>query len=329
MPGSDPQPFRFGIRTGDAPDIATLTTSVRMAEDLGYHAALFTDHYLGPGPAMTAANHPIQPFAAIPAATYAATRTTTLRIGFRVLCIDYHQPVVLAKELATIDQISAGRLEVGLGAGWVSSEYEAMGVPFNAAGTRIKKLGQVARLLRAAFGPDDVDIDGDGVHASGFNAVPKPFSPAGPPIAIGGGGRKVLTLAGEVADIVAFNINNASGKLDFRGPQQSTPELTDERVGWVRDAASAAGRPIPISEIGIAAAAVGTDDVDELAAPFKGFFGLPTHDIVDHPHALIGSVDAICDRLLERRGRYGFSYITVRDRVMESFAPVVARLAGT
>jgi alkanesulfonate monooxygenase SsuD/methylene tetrahydromethanopterin reductase-like flavin-dependent oxidoreductase (luciferase family) len=187
----------------------------------------------------------------------------------------------------------------------------------------------VVRLLRAAFGPDDVEIDGDGVHASGFNAVPKPFSPPGPPIAIGGGGRKILSLAGQAADIVAFNINNASGKLDSHGPQQSTAEITNERVGWVRDAAAAADRrAAPIFEIGIAAAAVGSDDVEQASAPFQDFFGLPAGEIAAHPHALIGSVESICDQLIERRERFGFSYITVRDRVMESFAPVVAKLAG-
>lgn len=329
VPESSRQPFRFGVRTGDAPDVQTLINTVRKAEGLGYHSALFTDHYLGPGRAMEAAHHPVQPFAAIPAATFAATQTTTLHIGFRVLCIDYHNPVVLAKELATIDQLSGGRLEVGLGAGWINSEYEGMGVQFDSAGTRIKRLGQVTRLLRAAFGPDDVHIDADGVFASGFNAVPKPVSASGPPIAIGGGGRKVLSLAGQVADIVAFNINNASGKLDSHGPRQSTAELTDQRVGWVRAAAAAGDRVgEPIFEIGIAATAVGNEDAEEAVAPFRSFFGLPAAEIIDHPHALIGSAESICERLLERRERYGFSYITVRDRVMESFAPVVAKLAG-
>ncbi|SNQ45263.1 conserved hypothetical protein [Frankia canadensis] len=323
----DPQPFRFGVRAGSSATPAELVDTAREAEDLGYYSVLFTDHYLGPGRAMAAANHPAQPLAAIPSATFAAARTSTIRVGFRVLCIDYHNPVVLAKELATIDQLSGGRLEIGLGAGWIQSEYDAMGVPFDTAGTRIKRLGTVVELLRAAFGPGEVDVDGHGVRASGFEALPKPVAATGPPIAIGGGGRKVLTLAGRAADIVAFNLNNAAGRLDPNGPRSSTAALTDERVRWVHEAAAATARTAPpMLEVGIAATAV-SDHVEQAAGQFEAFFGLPGKEIVDHPHALIGSVDDICETLLERRSRYGFSYITIRDRVMKSFAPVVDRLA--
>jgi probable F420-dependent oxidoreductase len=320
-------PFRFGVRAGAAQTVGGMIETARRAEALGYWSVLYTDHYLGPGEAMAQARHPAQPFAAIPAAAAAAMSTTTIRVGFRVLCVDYHNPVVLAKELATIDVLSGGRLEVGLGAGWIESEYQAMGVPFDPPGLRIRRLSQVIDVLRACFGGGQVNVDGDvGVHAAGFTALPAPVQEPWPPIAVGGGGRKVLTLAGEKADIVAFNFNNQSGKLDAAGPRSSTAELTDERITWVRKAAAERSE-LPLLEIGIAAAAV-TRSEREGAERFREFFGLDTEDIIEHPHALVGDVDAICDKLQARRARYGFSYVTVRDRVLEDFAPVVARLAG-
>jgi probable F420-dependent oxidoreductase len=299
-----------------------------MAEEFGYYSVLFTDHYLGPGSAMTEANHVPQPLASVPSAVLSALVTTTLHVGFRVLCIDYHNPVVLAKELATLDQISGGRLEVGLGAGWVKSEYEAMGVQFDTAGKRIARLGAVVSLLRSAFRSEQVDVDAAGVRAFGFTALPTPVRAEGPPIAVGGGGPKILSLAGATADIVAFNINHGGGRLDGRGAELATAEITDERVAWVCEAAADAGRETPTLEIGITASAIGSDDIEAATMPFRDAYRMPPAAIVEHPHALIGSVDAICDRLVERRERYGFSYITIRDRVMESFAPVVARLAG-
>ncbi|MCX4095643.1 TIGR03621 family F420-dependent LLM class oxidoreductase [Nocardia sp. alder85J] len=327
-PNSTTQPFRFGVRAGSASTANELVDGARRAEDLGYSSLLYTDHYPGPGAAMSAANHPAQPLAAIPAVTAAAMSTSTLRIGFRVLCVDYHNPVVLAKEMATIDVLSGGRLEVGLGAGWIESEYRAMGVTFDRPGVRIRRLGEVIDLMHACFAGGAVGVNGTaGVHADGFEALPAPVQRPRPPIAIGGGGRKVLSLAGSKADIVAFNFNNGSGRLDSAGPRSSTADLTDERVRWVRQAAADRADQ-PTLEIGIAALNVTASRLAG-AERFSDFFGLGPSDIIDHPHALVGDVDAICDDLQKRRERYGFSYITVRDQAIAEFAPVVARLAGT
>jgi probable F420-dependent oxidoreductase len=241
------------------------------------------------------------------------------------LCIDYHHPVVLAKELATLDLFSGGRLEVGLGAGWITSEYDAMGIPMDAASTRIGRLAEVVALLKASFRGEEVDIDGVcGVRAHGYRATPAPVQQPGPPIVIGGGGRRVLELAAREGDIVTFNFDNRAGMLSAAGPRGSTDQATAEKVRWVRDAA---GDRDPVLEMGCYFVNV-TDRPRDAAAAFQGFFQLEIDDIIRHPHVLVGTVDAICETLEERRERYGFSSINVLDNAAEEFAPVVARLAG-
>src|SRR5687767_2999712 len=126
---ADVRPFRFAVQAYSAESAGAWRDLARKVEELGYSTLHLADHYIGPGPALSATNHPVQTLAAVPAMAVAAEATTTLRVGSRVLCIDYHHPVVLAKELATIDVLSEGRLEAGLGAGWLAGEYEAMGIP--------------------------------------------------------------------------------------------------------------------------------------------------------------------------------------------------------
>lgn len=320
--------FRFGLMARGGTSGAEVKARARAAEDLGYYSILYNDHYLGTGAAMTAANHPPQDIAAIPAAVLAADATSRLTVGFRVLCIDYHNPVVLAKELATLALFSEGRIEVGLGAGWLEPEYEAMGVPFDRAGIRIARLEEVTQLLREFFAGGQMDVRGaHGVTATGFEALP--HLDKAPPIAIGGGGRKVLSLAARQADVVAFNINNQAGKLNAEGPRSSTAEATAEKIGWVREAAGDRFEDL-ILEIG-AYFTIVTDDAaaaaSELGEMTRGMFDMPVKETLDHPHVLIGTVDEICERLQERRERYGFSYVTIREADMEAFAPVVARLS--
>jgi len=321
------KPFRFGVMTAGAATAAEIRDKARTVEALGYHSLLYNDHYAGPGPAMEAANHGPQPIAAIPAVVVSAEVTSTLVVGFRVLAVDYHNPVVLAKELASIDLLSEGRLEIGMGAGWITSEYEAMGIAMDRPGVRIARLGEAIDVVRAAMGDGLVEVHGEtGVRASGFEGTPKPVQRPCPPIAVGGGGRKVLELAARKADIVAFNVNNRAGKLSADGTRESTADATLEKIGWVREAAGARMDDLEL-EIGAYFSTV-TNDPKAVAGELSGYFGLDVDDVLDHPHALIGSVDAICDLIRERRERFGFSYITVLDHNAEAFAPIVERMTG-
>jgi probable F420-dependent oxidoreductase len=322
------RPFRFAVQTFNADSPAAWRDRARRIEALGYSALHLADHYLGPGPALESTRHPLQSLAAVPSMTVAAEVTSTLRIGCRVFCVDYRPIAVLVKEAATIDWFSDGRLEFGLGAGWLAGEYEAFGIPLDAAGVRVSRLAEAVTAAKAVFSGEPVDVDGEHIRLHGFSGAPASVQRPHPPIMIGGGAPRVLALAGREADIVSLNFDNSSGKIGPAGVQSSTADKVADKVRWVRDAAAAAGRDVPEIEIGGYFTVV-TDDPASVAAGFGQLFGLTPDEIVEHPHCLIGSVDEITDRLVGRRERYGISYVTVNDSAMESFAPVVERLAGT
>jgi probable F420-dependent oxidoreductase len=320
------RPFRFGLQSYSADSAQHWRDQARRAESLGFSTFSVADHVIGPGPALTATNHPIQNVACVPAMAVAIEATSTINIGARVFCVDYRQPVMFAKELATLDFFADGRLELGLGAGWLQGEYEAMGVQWDRAGVRLDRFEETLRLIRAHFGEGLVDVVGEHVNASGFEGVPKP--PKGnPPIMIGGGAKRVLGIAGREADIVSLNFNNSSGKIGPAGVGSSTAELTAEKIGWVRDGAGDRFDDIEI-EIG-AYFTVVTDAREATLAKMAPMFALEPEHLGEHPHALIGSVDAICDQLIQRREKYGISYITFSGSVVEAVAPIVERLAGT
>jgi len=252
--------------------------------------------------------------------------TDTIRVGCRVFCIDFHVPAVLAKEVATLELLSNGRLEVGLGAGWVGDEYAAMGVPFDRAGVRIDRLEEVVTLMKAYFAGDDLDIDGHHVRVHGYRGAPEPVQRPRPPIMIGGGAKRILTFAGREADIISLNFNNRAGVVGPDGVQSSTAERTDERIAWIREGAGDRFGEIEL-EVAAYFAAV-TDDPDSVAASLGARFGVEPAVMSDHPNALIGSVEEICEQLERRRERFGISYVTISDRNREAFAPVVERMTG-
>lgn len=315
------RPFRFALSSSAAPSGAAWKDVARKAEDLGFSTLYVADHYVDTG------SNGGQMLAAIPAIAVASAVTSSLRVGARVLCVDYHQPTVLAKSAATLDFLSDGRLELGLGAGWTESEYTAMGLAMDDAPTRIARLAETVSFLDAFFAGDALNFQGAHINANGFKGQPSPVQKPRPPIMIGGGAKKVLTYAGSVADIVSFNFNNRAGVVGPAGVQSSTAAAMDEKVQWVRDGAGARFGDIEL-EIG-AYFTVVTDDAGPAAEKMGSMFGLSGEEMAAHPNALIGSVESICDTLRERRERYGFSYITVSDRNADAFAPVVAALAGT
>ena len=314
-------PFRFAVSASAATSGAHWTEIARIAEGSGYSTLHVSDHYVDQ------ASNGGQMLAAIPAMAAAAAVTDTLRIGARVLCVDYHQAVVLAKAMATLDLLSDGRLELGLGAGWVQSEYEAMGLTMDPAPVRISRLEETVAFMREFFAGEPLEFDGEHVRAAGFRGQPQPVQRPCPPIFIGGGAKRVLTLAGRIADIVSFNFDNSAGVVGAAGVQSSGADAMDQKVQWVRDGA---GDRFPDIELEVGGYFVAvTDDPLPAAERIGGMFGLPAEDMLRHPNALIGTVDEICETLQARRERYGFSYVAIAERNAAAFAPVVARLAGT
>jgi probable F420-dependent oxidoreductase len=320
------RPFRFSVQAFEAESGPAWTDLARRAEELGYSTLFTTDHYFGPGEISGTSGHRPVDVAPLTAMTAAAMVTRQLRVGCRVFCVDYHHPVVLAKELATLDMLSGGRVEVGLGAGWVTAEYEGLGIAMDRPGVRIERLAETVELLKAQWSGLPLAVEGTYVRASGFAGRPLPVQQPHPPLFIGGGAPRVLRLAGRLADIVSINFNNAAGKLGAASVASSTREATAEKIGWIREGA---GDRFGDIELEIAAYFIAiSDDPGEAVAAMARRFGVPDEVLAAHPHALIGSVSEICDKLEQRRGELGVSYINVAQRSMEAFAPVVARLAG-
>lgn len=317
------KPFRFSWQAYDAASPEDWRRKVQTAEAQGFSAFHLADHYLGPGPA--AAGHPPQDLAAIPAMAMAAEATSTLKIGCRVFCTGYRPAAILVKEAMTIDFLSNGRLELGLGAGWIEGEYDAMGVPYDPIGRRIDRLEETIRVAKAHRAGGIMNVEGEQTRAVGFEGMPRPRGPV--PIMIGGGSPRVLRLAGREADIASLNFNNRAGRMDAGNvAAYSTADGTRDKINWIREGAGDRFDDIEI-EIGIYYAAV-TDDQKGTAETIARQMNMDADTFLSFPHALVGSVDYICEELERRRELYGFSYVSILDRCVEGFAPVVAKLTG-
>lgn len=317
------RPFRFAVQSFSADSARDWRERAKRVEGLGYSALHLADHVIGPGPAIAKSNHPIQQLAAVPAMMAAADSTTLLKVGCRVFCIDYQHPAVLAKQAATIDLLSDGRLELGLGAGWLAAEYDALGIPMDPPGARIARLGETIGAFRALFSGDEVTIAGKNIRLAGFAGAPQRRFP---PLMIGGGGRRVLSLAAREADIVSLNFDNRSGVLGADGVRSGCADATAEKIGWVKAAAGARFAALEL-EIGAYFTFV-QPGAEKIAAGMGRAMGIGAEEMLRHPHGLFGSVDAVCDELQRRREQYGISYVTVGDAALDAFAPVVARLTG-
>jgi probable F420-dependent oxidoreductase len=319
----DRPPFRFAVQATNAAGGREWRDTVRKIEDLGYSTLFLADHYLGPGPAQRAAHTPRQDLAPIAAMAAAAAVTGTLRIGCRVFCIDYHVPAVLAKEAATLDLLSDGRLELGIGAGWSGVEYDALGLDFDRPGRRIAKLAEVVALIRAHWQGDELDYSGDFVRVHGYAGRPRPVQQPHPPIMIGGGGQRVLSLAGREADIVSISsVPFVARDADGLDPQA----VAQRRIEFVRTAAGERYAQLDVesspyfTEI--------TDDPETVLAGLAKSTGIAADLLRDHPNVLIGSSESVVELLHSRRETLGVNYVTVQQTQIESFAPVVALLHG-
>ncbi|MEM7094494.1 MAG: TIGR03621 family F420-dependent LLM class oxidoreductase [Actinomycetota bacterium] len=309
-----PRPFRFGLMAEKAASGSEWTELATKAEDLGYSSLLMPDHFgnqLGPIPALTAA----------------AAATTDLRVGTLVFANDFRHPALLAKDTATIDLLSDGRLEVGVGAGWMNEDYAWTGVPHERAGIRIDRMIESVQVLRGLWAADAFSFDGDHYTITEMDGLPKPVQDGGPPIIIGGGGKRVLSTAARMADIVGVNPNVGEGTVGAEAIRSMSADATEEKLGWVRDAAGDRFDELEISILKFVV--VVTDDQAATAEQVGGMMGMDAATIIASPHALIGSAEQIADELVEQRERWQGSYVTVRGDAIESFAPVVAALAGT
>jgi probable F420-dependent oxidoreductase len=308
----EPKPFRFGIQVSSAGSRKEWIDIARKVEDLGYAT-------------LTVADHLDDQFATTPALMAAADATSTLRLGALVYANDYHHPVVLAKEAATLDLLSDGRLELGVGAGWMPGDYAGAGIPFDPPGVRIARLGEAIEIVKGLFADEPLAFNGEH-YTIAMDGSPKPVQRPHPPILVGGGGQKMLTLAGKSADIVGLNVDMRSGSIGVTSGPSATAESTHEKIGWIRDAAGDRFDDIEL-QIRIHLAFV-TDDRPAAAEMLSPAFGLTPEQGLVCPHALAGSIEQIVDTCLERRETFGISYIGLSIDALEPFAPVVAALEG-
>jgi len=309
-----PRRFRFGVQLHTATSGEHWASQARRAEELGYDTLFMPDHFgdqLAPVPALTAA----------------ALATTNLKVGALVFDNDYKHPLVLARELATIDLLSGGRVEVGLGAGWMKSDYDESGIPYDAPATRVDRFEEGLEVIIGLLGADPFTFAGDHYQVTAHNGLPKPVQSPRPPILVGGGLKRMLSIAGRRADIVGINPTIPSGAIDAEAAKSGTAELTDQKLIWVRDAAGDRYADLEINLLNFAC--IVTDDRAATIEQFAPLFGLTPEVLDDFPHVLVGTVDEICEAVEARRQRWDASYIVVQQDAMEAMAPVVARLAGT
>ncbi|HXK22936.1 MAG TPA: TIGR03621 family F420-dependent LLM class oxidoreductase [Myxococcota bacterium] len=317
------RPFRFAVQAACSKSGAEWRDFARRVEDLGYSTLFLADHYLGPGRARRAAHTPEQDLAPIAAMAFAAAVTEKLRIGCRVFCTDYHVPAVLAKEVATLELLSDGRLELGLGGGWSEGEYHAMGIPFERPGRRIAKLEEVVALVKAHFSGQELDCKGEFVNVRGYAGTPPPVRRPHPPIMIGGGKKRVLSLAGCEADIASIsNVPFIAVNEDGLSPEQEAAR----RVGYVRDAAGSRFAALDIESSPYFTEV--TEDPKPVLERVASAVRMEAQRLADHPNVLVGPAEAIVERLEARRQAIGFNYVTVQQAQAESFAPIAARLSG-
>jgi probable F420-dependent oxidoreductase len=292
----------------------------RQTENLGYSTFLVRDHFVP--------DHFGNQFAPFSALMAAASVTKTMRVGSLVIDNDYRHPVVLAKEAATLDLLSGGRFELGLGAGFLKTEYDKAGMAFVAPGVRISRLTEALEVLKGLFGEGPVTFHGQHYRIDGLDGYPKPAQRPHPPIHIGAGRKRMLMLAGREADTVGLlNSSTRTGTL-VDDPVERLADTLTQKLAWVREGA---GERFTQIELSMTMVLVVTHDRRQAAETLMHAHGWNTitpADVLDMPSIFIGSIDEICEVMEARRERFGVSYYVVPDRLRDTLAPIVERLSG-
>jgi probable F420-dependent oxidoreductase len=284
--------FRFGVVSAGNPSSSAWIALAKRVEELGYASLLVPDRM-------------VTPIAALTALAVAATVTTRLRIGSFVFVNDYRHPALLVREVATLDLLSNGRFELGLGTGAFASDFQELGIPFDSAGTRVARFEEALAIIKQFFTADTVNFAGKYYNVSEMRSIPQPAQKPYPPIFVGSAGRRMLTIAAREADIIA------PAAID------PTDASLEEKIDWIREAA---GERFAHLELGQTAFGIElTDNPIKVAPIVRG--GPPVQ-----PRPM--TTEQAIEHLLEQRERLGISYIQIQEGQRENFAPVVARLSG-
>ncbi|MGH2938187.1 MAG: TIGR03621 family F420-dependent LLM class oxidoreductase [Solirubrobacterales bacterium] len=304
--------IRIGLELMRPFEGRTWIDTVREVEDLGYASIFFPDHFddsWGP----------------ITALASAAAVTTKVQLATAVFCTDFRHPAVLAHELTSIDQVSQGRLEVGLGAGYMLDDYQSSGIPRDRPGVRVSRLIEQVAVLRGLFAEGTFDFDGEYYKISGLQNFPAPYRAGGPPIFVAGGGPRMLRFAARHADIIGVNPFLPASENRAAARRDGVADRIDEKFTLIREMAGdrydglvfhAYLRHVRV-----------TDDRIGYVESVTAKDGLALDDALTSPFILVGSVDEIVGQLLERRERWGYTYYTVQFDAAREFVPVLERLA--
>ncbi|MCE2511355.1 MAG: TIGR03621 family F420-dependent LLM class oxidoreductase [Acidimicrobiia bacterium] len=311
-------PFRFGVEMKTPLPGLTWAQSAQKLEDLGYSTLVVPDHF-------------DDQYAVGPALAAAAAATTTLRLSALVYGNDYRHPVLVAKEVATLDILSGGRMDLGLGAGWKRVDYEEAGLPYDRPGVRIDRMVESLQIIKGLLAEGPVTFEGEHYTIRGLDGLPKPVqSPV--PVVIGGGGRRMLSLAARHADIVGVNANLRSGEIGLDAMNDVLgADRFDLKLEWVRDAA---GDRFDQLELNVLLASTqitgGGRATTEALEATAGMFSLPGETVGEVPMLLIGSPTEIADTLRRRRERWGFTYMVLQgdNSDLAGFAAVISELDG-
>ncbi len=307
--------FRFAVTATRPRARADWITFARSVEAAGFDTLLMPDHFgarLAIGPALV----------------LAAEVTEGLRVGSFVYNNDFRHPALLAQEAATIDVLTGGRFDLGIGAGWLRGEYEGAGIPFDAGSVRVARLGEAIRIIKELMTQTPITQVGVHYRLTNLTGCCKPAQQPHPPFLVGGGGPKLLALAAREADIISIMPRS---KADGAGLEDAdaSAEAFDKKVALIREAA---GDRFPRLRLNTLVQAVRLSDdrekvAAEVAAEMAGEWAMSPTQLLESPLLLIGTVDQMVDQVRARRDRFGLSYVTVFERDMTSFAGVLERLA--
>ena len=320
-------PFRFAATMpAPASPLADWHSELRHLEDLGLSSVVAADHFTG--------GYTFEPMVAL---TAAAAATTRLRLQTGVLGNDYRHPVLVHRMAALLDVVSDGRLVLGLGAGWMTSDYEAAGIALDPAGVRVSRFAEALTVIKGLFGSAPFDFEGEHYCVHSLDGLPKPVQRPHPPLFVGGGSPRVLRLAGREADIVGINASLRAGELGAHAVRDLTVERVAEKIGWVREGARAAGRdPDSLAlEMNhwLARVTPSARVADDLLARMGARFDVEPSVLAASPSVLVGTVSQIVDTLQARREQLGISDLQLDAGFptpdLDAFAPVIETLAGT
>jgi probable F420-dependent oxidoreductase len=312
------RPFTFHAAVQDVLDGPALAELARRAESIGYTSLVVPDHL-------------IPQLSPVPAMATIAAATTTLRIGSFVFNNDLRHPAVLAQDLASLDVLSGGRLDIAIGAGWRKVEYDAIGLSFDPGFTRVARLTEAVAVLKGCFRDEPTTFRGEYYRLDEFDGQPKPVQRPHPPLMIGGGRRKVLELAGREADVIGLAPRQVEGR--YVEASSLTLAAAEEKIAWVREAARdhfddlvfnayPSVWPVTVTD---EPAATAREVIDHLRS--QSGEELTVDEVLASPHLFVDSVDGFVERFGMLRERLGITSFMVGD--VDTLAPVVERLAGT